>query len=379
MATVKGEWKLNETLNLDAMPNLTTAERLAQVAENVPKVYEAGKQAESEAFWNGVTNFGDRESYARAFLYWSAEYLRPNRKIMPITGDSGVQTFSHNPKLKKVEAAYFDFSQKPKASSESYSYYYTFYNCSKLEEVEDIGLQAEIVYHNTFASCPKLHTIAKVRSDENTKFNSSFASCTALKNISFDGVIGQTINFAYCGELSAESIRNIFEHLSDEASGKTLYLRSTAVNASKTNGEYYFSAYANGSEFFTANPITLYPGQTIKVTWEIEDGHDYYDHADGDWWFGFCQDSVEPSRENGWTYTATEGTEELSPRFCFAAGNSDALGKRVKIKAVKIDTDSGEEYSDNLVTSLTSNGSSAWAEKMFDYWSRMRSNWTISY
>ncbi len=217
---------------------MTTAEKLAKIAENQAKVFEAGKCEATSEFWDGFTDSGNRTQYARAFAYWGAEYLRPNRKIIPITKDSGVQTFSHNSKLKKVEAAYFDFSQKPRGTENNSTYSFTFYNCGELEEVEDIGLQAEFAYESSFANCRKLHTIAKLRSDENTKFNQTFAYCSALRNISFDGVIGQNINFAYCVKLSADSIRNIFEHLSATASGKTLYLSSTAINNAFTDAEW---------------------------------------------------------------------------------------------------------------------------------------------
>ena len=122
---------------------MNIADKITQIAENEPKVYEAGKKAEWNAFWDIITNYGQRTDYYRAFCYWGAEYIRPNRKIMFTTVTNGSLTFGHNPKLKKVEAAYFDFSQKPRGTNSSNAYFYTFYNCPELEEVEDIGIQAD--------------------------------------------------------------------------------------------------------------------------------------------------------------------------------------------------------------------------------------------
>lgn len=338
---------------------------------------EIGKQAEYDAFWDGVTNSGNRTDYVSAFRQWGNEYIRPNIKITPTAVDSKNQTFCECKNLKKIEAQYFDFSQTPIGTRANQSYYYTFSSCDKLEEIEDIGMQADFAYTYSFAYCGKLRTIAKIRAKEETVFNNAFRGDYWLENVTFDGVIGQNIEFQWSTKLSADSIRNIMEHLSGTASGKTLTLSKTAVEASTTNGEYYFGAYAGGGCAFTTNPITVYPGQTIKVTWEVEDGHSFNDNTNS-WWFGFCDESIYPGRPNGWTYTATEGTEELSLMFYFSPGTEElALDKRVKIKVVKIDSDTGEEYSDNLVTSLTGD-SSAWAETMFDFWSRLRRNWTIS-
>jgi hypothetical protein len=80
-----------------------------------------------------------------------------------------------------------------------------------------------------------LSTIEKVIVNENTTFDRWFYY-TNIKNITFEGVIGQNLDISYKEQnskkswLSADSIRNIIEHLSDTASGKTLTLSNTAVN-----------------------------------------------------------------------------------------------------------------------------------------------------
>ena len=116
--------------------------KLTQIAENMEEVheagynkgkavgykegldtdaYEAGKKAEYDAFWDAFTDNGNRTDYGHAFSHWGNEYIRPNRKIIPTTAGSGANVFIECPKLKKVEAACFDFSQKPKATKQSIS------------------------------------------------------------------------------------------------------------------------------------------------------------------------------------------------------------------------------------------------------------------
>jgi hypothetical protein len=220
-------------------------ETLKRVSENVTRVFESGRamgardagEITATEFWDGVTNGGERTGYSRAFSYWGCAYLRPTRKIIPTTADSGMNTFAQNSKLKKVEAAYFDFSQKPRGTGNQSGYYYTFYKCVALEEIEDIGMQADYCYYNSFRDCVALHTIAKIRCDENTIFTEAFTSSNKLENVTFEGVIGQNLSIA-SPKLSKDSITNIVSCLSDTASGKTLSLSKTAVNNAFTDAEW---------------------------------------------------------------------------------------------------------------------------------------------
>jgi hypothetical protein len=224
----------------------TVFETLKRVSENVTRVYQSGvavgvKQSGEvvkNEFWDGFTDNGNRVYYARAFYYWGAEYIRPTRKIIPTTADSAMNVFSFNTKLKKVEAAYFDFSQKPRGTGTQSGYYYTFYDCKALEEIEDIGMQPDFTYNTAFANCVKLHTIAKMRADEDTAFTNAFDYCIALQTVTFEGVIGKNLNIRWSTKLSKDSISNIVSCLSGTAEGKTLTLSKTAVNNAFTDAEW---------------------------------------------------------------------------------------------------------------------------------------------
>ena len=254
-------------------------ESLKRVSENVTRVYQsgvavglkrAGEVVENE-FWDGFTNSGNRTEYARAFAYWGCEYIRPTRKIIPTTSDAGLNTFAHNTNLKKVEAAYFDFSQKPRGTGNQSGYYYTFYNCKALEEIEDIGMQADYCHYNSFRNCDALHTIAKIRCDENTSFTEAFTSSNRLENITFEGTIGQNLYIA-SPKLSNDSISNIVSCLSDTASGKTLTLSQTAVDNAGFGQSIatitMFTPGGGNTGIIHSEPITLSAGQSIKVDWD---------------------------------------------------------------------------------------------------------------
>ena len=375
------------------------SEKLVQIAENEKKVYDAGyteginkggyadgyeegKKAESEAFWNGFTDNGNRTNYYKAFSYWGAEYIRPNRKIIPTTVDSGYTTFFHNPKLKKVESAYFDFSQKPRGTNSSNTYFYTFYNCPELEEVEDIGIQADFNFEYSFAQCFKLHTIAKLRSDEDTKFNMTFTQCQALKNISFDGVIGQTINFAYCKELSAESIKDIFAHLSDTASEKTLYLSDTAINNAEWDDSVKYIGYSRGPVY--SNTISIPQGYKLKVELIVDDDHCFgtatwddsqyqWPEADPNYWYFGLYDKGYLTR----SYIVEGGTDHtVQVEFIrYTVNDTPAI---FSVRAVLVDNDGNEVPGENLFSAIEVEG----VVTNVGGWETLRDskpNWIISY
>ena len=211
---------------------MSIAQNLTTIAENVPKVYEAGKKAEYDDFWDGVQQNGKREDYDHGFRMWGNVYIRPKYKVVP-TGSTTCHQymFYECPNLKKIEAQYFDFSKISGLSqtSNSDSNRQIFQRCTAIEEIEDIGMPAGMYYY-TFGNCPSLHTIAVVRVKQTTTYTGAFGGCSSLTNISFDGAIGRSINLSVC-PLSKESLKNITEHLFDYT-GTSEYTYTLTVNTS---------------------------------------------------------------------------------------------------------------------------------------------------
>lgn len=223
---------------------MSIAEKLTTIAENEPKVYEAGKQVAYDEFWDSIQNYGKRTIYWRTFEYWGGEYFRPKYKIAPTSyydENKGMLRFMANSStLKKIEKAYLDFSQVglPTGSS-GIGWRQTFQNCTKLEVVEDIGMQPA-VYYFAFNGCNKLHTIEVLRFAENTQDNSGFLDCTKLANITIEGTIGRSLSFKSC-PLSVASLKSVIEHLkdytgTDSENTYTLTLKSTAFEALEAEG-----------------------------------------------------------------------------------------------------------------------------------------------
>lgn len=200
------------------------------IAENFEVIADAVYEKGKEYIWDVVQQKGSRKDYISAFYMWDIDYIRPKYKVIPTEVNSLNQTFTKS-KVKKIEAEYFDFSQKEYSTNSSAGCYYTFSTCSDLEEIEDIGIPLVPNYLYAFAWCQKLHTISSpLKCDENTTWGNAFTQCYALENIEIEGVIGQNFGVKDCKKLSGASIVNIFEALSTTTSGRTVTLSQTAVD-----------------------------------------------------------------------------------------------------------------------------------------------------
>ena len=185
------------------------------------EVYEKGK----DYIWEVVQQGGKRRDYGYFAYMWDMEYIHPKYKVVPTEATTGVNTFGKS-KIKKIEAKYFDFSQKPRGTASNQSWYYTFFYAQELEEIEDIGMQADYTYSSTYNGCNKLKTIAVIRTDADTAWSGAFSHCSSLENIVIEGVIGKNgFNVKDCKKLTVASLLSILTALSKDssiASGKSI-------------------------------------------------------------------------------------------------------------------------------------------------------------
>ena len=194
--------------------------------------YENGYSKAESDFWDVIQESGKRTEYTYAFSRWADEYIRPKYKVILKNAGSQKNMFYMNKYVKKIEAAYFDLSQLPRGTNDNQSFSYCFTSSSALEEIEDIGMQASYSYAYAFAYCAKLKKIAMVRVDETTQgLGNAFSGCHVLESVTFEGVIGISINLQWCTKLNLASMQNIVDCLAEGVSGKTLTLSKDAVDA----------------------------------------------------------------------------------------------------------------------------------------------------
>jgi hypothetical protein len=210
---------------------MSIAEKLVEVAENVPKVFEAGKQAEYDRFWDDYQQNGKRTNYAYAFAgqCWTPETLKPKYPIAPKWGGAGMMFYqsAYAGSLKDVP---LDFSQLSGMN-------YTFYNASGITEIPLIDASNCSQIMCDFQNCTALHTLSLRLSGKITTYADAFVGCSSLKNLTIEGVIGTSINFQW-SPLSKESITSVINALSSSVTGQTATFKKSAKEAAFTADEW---------------------------------------------------------------------------------------------------------------------------------------------
>lgn len=193
--------------------------------------FDAGKQAEYDAFWDAFQSNGKRTSYIACFGgdNWNKGLLNPKYPITPTSNGSYLFYFNS---MGGDLVEYFDSIGKVLdltnvGNANSIFQYSQFTRIGKIYHNEPN-------WYSTFYGCSKLVTIDEVgNSDENGNAQfatSTFTGCSALINITIRGKITGNTDLKDSKQLSEASITNIINHLSDTASGKTLTLSKTAVD-----------------------------------------------------------------------------------------------------------------------------------------------------
>lgn len=209
---------------------------------------EIGKQAEYDAFWDAYQHSHGApvsHNYTFASDSWTDESFKPKYDIVIGIGSSGANTFWGNQATNIAETLE---KQGVRLDTTLCGFAGGMFQTAKTKRIPELNFTHAQDYSTnglqyTFTNC-LVETIDKIIVVENLKFHSTFQGCANLKNIVFEGVIGQAINFQWSTLLSHDSIVNIINTLSTTASGQTATFSKTAVNNAFTGG-------SDGSEWQT--------------------------------------------------------------------------------------------------------------------------------
>lgn len=172
---------------------MAIAEKLVKVAEDMPKVYEAGRKSEYDRFWDIIQKNGIKCNYNYAFCgsIWVDDIYNPKYDIV-CTGAV---------------------------------------NMFRQAEITDSKVTVDIRGANgtyMFFDCPKLRKIRKIIVNENNLFTGCFQNNVNLEEIRFEGTIGNSLDLHWSTKLSMESLANILSCLSKTSTGQTITLPTTA-------------------------------------------------------------------------------------------------------------------------------------------------------
>lgn len=215
----------------DNAANITITNKLTLIAENEQKVFDAGKKAEYDAFWDVKQPLKDAPTsiVAEYSGRWTVERFNPKYDIVALGAQYAF--YANNLQIDLVEhlrsiGKRLDFSQCTNMNS-------CFANSAFTHLGNVSGLGRGNYY--AFQYCKNLVTIDEWGHCEGgdiaeAGLTNAFDGCTALENITIKGKIMGNIYFHWSTKLTRASIESIVSALSDNVSGKTLQLSKVAAD-----------------------------------------------------------------------------------------------------------------------------------------------------
>lgn len=230
---------------------MTVAEKLTKIAENEPKIYNAGKQEYYDKFWNALQYGGRRTMYNYAFMQggWTTETLKP--KYTVTVNQANFMFYANTVPNLDLSDSIYDFS-----NCVNYNSWLSYSSVIKVPKINVSKISSGA--NNLFNQATKLETIVELALPSTAMTYAyptanTFNNCIALKNITVTGVIANTgFDLHWSTNLTIESLTSILTALSKDSSvatGKSITLPSAAqvkINADTAAKAQYDSAIAAG-------------------------------------------------------------------------------------------------------------------------------------
>lgn len=249
---------------MDAIKN-----KLTTIAENEPKVYEAGKtsgeatieQSQWNEFWDTFQTNGNRKSYAYCFQggTWSDQTFKPKYDLKPTNATYMFAYNGHYDGARLIDIKELLEEVGVTLDTSSCTNMTGFcYLAKSITRFPIISHEGATNLNSTFHQCTALKSIEKLilKADgtntfQNNSYDRPFYSCSALEHMIVEGVIGKSnFNVQWSTKLDKESIVSIVNALSPTTSGLTVTLSKTAVNNAFGINLDDVTTYPEGSEWY---------------------------------------------------------------------------------------------------------------------------------
>ena len=169
---------------------MTVAEKLTAIAENEQKVFDAGKKAEYDAFWDAAQQNGSKTYYTYAFAgnCWNIKNFKPKYDMRPINANMMFHTTGIEGDLVEILkncGVVLDTTESTLVAQ-------MFAYASGLTRVGVVDTRKADSLQMMFYGCTKLVTIEKLKlkDDGSQNMQNAFHNAKELENIAIEGKIG---------------------------------------------------------------------------------------------------------------------------------------------------------------------------------------------
>lgn len=193
---------------------MSIAEQLQTIAENVPKVYEAGQKSEYDLLWDAIQTNGAKVAYIHTFYSpgWNDETFKPKYDMRPTNAEGMFRAMRVTDLKACLENSGVVLDTSACTNFEMMFYYGTY------GHIPEIDTRSATALTSIFCGAD-VHTIDKwiLKEDGTQTFNqNTFAECKNLENLVVEGVIGKNLlNFSHCTKLTHDSLLSILNALKD--------------------------------------------------------------------------------------------------------------------------------------------------------------------
>lgn len=240
---------------------MSLADKLTTVAENIPKVYQAGY----DSFWDSYQNNGTRKNYHHGFRGegWKTSF-KPKYDMQPTHanamfagwGYAAGKTFDLVEMLEEAGVT-LDLSKATMLAE-------LFNSNTVVTHVGVIDISSATNGSHIFNCASVLKTIDKfIVTDKTTTLTGAFDYCHVLENIVIEGTIGANIDLHWSTKLTKDSILGVVATEEQIASNKSI----VTVNGTK----YYGGIIAALSDSTTGKTLTL-SRTAIDAAFETHEG-----------------------------------------------------------------------------------------------------------
>lgn len=203
------------------------------MAIGINEVYEKGKKSEYDEFWDTYQDAGSNpkgeKSYYYAFsgLGWTNSTFKPKYNIkMKYSNTNAFTYFNGTDLIKLLEDAGVTLDTSL-ASNLSNLFHY-----STVTRVPIIDCRNATSLNLMFGSCYSLKYVEKlIVGEKNTSLSSAFQNCTHLSDITFEGIIANSVNLS-SSPLSPESLKSVINALKDYSQSDKEYTYTVTFKAS---------------------------------------------------------------------------------------------------------------------------------------------------
>lgn len=209
---------------------------VSEYAGKIEGLFEAGKKAEYDEFWDSYQENGTRTVYRNAFSYWNDRCFYPKYDlIMGFYSEGAFYTCMVTDLVSRLNecGVVLDTS-----GVGQFGTFMAGMDCTHIPEISTISassLNCNMFQNSDFVTIDKLI----LKDDGSQLWNTYlFGGCIYLKNIVIEGIIGQNnFNISWSKQLTKASIISIVNALSLTTSGITATISLTAVNTAFETAE----------------------------------------------------------------------------------------------------------------------------------------------